>query len=439
MLNPIQWIQSRINDPVNAYQVYQAARYLISLIISVIMVKSGMSTSELGNFEVIIFITYSFSYFWSVGIKNALMSFYPSVEKEIQGSVLHSVFLILLFAGFCFGMAITILPGFVSSFFASQGIISYLPLAGLYLFLSSPLLMIESVLLLRKNSHSLKLYSTWSLGGILMVSFFIGIFYPTLKGFLYALVFFSFIKLLYLCYIIDFFRHLRMNYDVIRTFFLFSLPMIMNVLIGSAMDFIDGWFVTRYFDSSTFAIFRYGARELPLSMVLYGSLSTAMIPALMAGDMRRGELKRRATNLMHYLFPMSIILIFVSPMLFTTLYSPVFRESAYIFNIYLLVLTSRVLLPQTYNFALHQHKIILWSGVIEVVSNILLSYWWMQIWGIYGLAFATVVAYFIQKILLIIYNKLKNGLHYSDYIDLRYYFVYCFISIFAIYSTFKYK
>lgn len=208
--------------------------------------------------------------------------------------------------------------------------------------------------------------------------------------------------------------------------------------LGSAMDFVDGWFVSKYFDSGTFAIFRYGSRELPLSAVLYSSLSAAMIPLLMNGRIKSDELKIRATLLMHYLFPVSIVLILASPYIFSVIYSPEFRTSAFIFNIYLLILTSRVLIPQAYNLALHQHKIIIWSGIAELICNIILSYWWMQRWGIYGLAFATMFSYFIQKIILILFNKRKNDIPFSAYINLKYYFAYCIVSILAVCFTFKF-
>ena len=438
MLNLIQWPQGRLNDPVHAYQIYHSGRYLISLIISVIMVKCGIPSSDLGDFELIIFIVASFSFFWSVGIKNALISFYPKVDEKSQNTFLHTAFVILIFIGFISGLFIMIFPHIVSYIFAKQGKISYLNLAGLYLILSSPLLMTENVLLLRRDASGLFYYLLWSSGGTLFLAISVALFYPSIQGFLYTLIVFSFFRLIYLCYIIKFFRFPEIDLTVAKTFLLFSLPIIINVFIGSAMDFIDGWFVTKYYDATTFVIFRYGARELPLSMVLYTSLSAALIPTLMSGGIKSHELKRRATNLMHYIFPVTILLIFTSPFLFTWAYSRDFRESAFIFNIYLLILTSRVLLPQAYNFALHQHKVIIYTGIIEVLCNIILSYWWMHIWGVYGLAFATVAAYFVQKVLLIIYNKLKNGIELNQYIDFKYYFVYSIMLFVSLYCSFKF-
>jgi hypothetical protein len=50
------------------------------------------------------------------------------------------------------------------------------------------------------------------------------------------------------------------------------------------MDVVDGWFVSRYYEAEDFAIFRYGARELPFSSVLYNSISVAMIPFIVSGE-----------------------------------------------------------------------------------------------------------------------------------------------------------
>ena len=55
-------------------------------------------------------------------------------------------------------------------------------------------------------------------------------------------------------------------------------PLIVATFLSGSAQFIDGFIVTSKFDESTFAIFRYGARELPLAVLLTNALSNAMLP-----------------------------------------------------------------------------------------------------------------------------------------------------------------
>ena len=50
---------------------------------------------------------------------------------------------------------------------------------------------------------------------------------------------------------------------------------------------------------------------------------------------------------MHLLYPLSIVLLWVSEFLFVQVFDPAFRESAAIFNVYLLILTNRLIFPHT--------------------------------------------------------------------------------------------
>lgn len=430
-------IKNLQHDPVNAYQLYQAGRYLTSILVSIFLVKSGLTNNEVGHFELLLFIAMTVSFFWTVGMQNALVSYYPNIHVGDRLKILQTVFLLLVFIGIVIGSVVLLFPQWVTEVFKPIGSIDFLPLVALFVMVSAPLLMVENILLLRKQAALLFRYTIISLSATILLTGFIGIMAPDVKNFLLCLIGLAALRLLYLIYLLDIFEGVVIEKSVFLTFLIFAAPLILNTLISSLMDVVDGWFVSRYFSAADFAVFRYGARELPFSNVLYSSLSVAMIPLLGSGTSALTALKSKATKWMHILFPLSIVLMFISPLLFSGIYNPSYKTSAFIFNIYLLILTSRVLLPQTYNFAKHQHKVIIWSGIFELTCNIVLSYWWMHIWGIYGLALATVVAYFIQKLILMLYNKIKNGIPLSAYIDVKYYFMYCATSVLALFLSFK--
>lgn len=395
------------------------------------MVKSALPADQLGYYEVIIFVVTSVSFFWSIGMKNALLSYYPSMPEVEKPVLLATVFWILTGFSLLVSVLFFIFDGYLVQLFTSFDFVPAMEYGALYLLVSVPLVLIENVLYLRGDARSLMKYSHWSHAVML---FFVGlaaIWSAELTSFFIAMILWSFIRWVYFLVFVFQSQWQLWNRKMAISFTLFSLPIILNVFLGSVMDMIDGLFVMHYFDEAFFPIFRYGAREMPFSTLLFSSLSAAMIPLLIKNGMSSSEVKVRVTRLMHFVFPVAILLMLLSPFIFPMVYNADFKQSAFIFNIYLLILTSRVLLPQAYNFALHQHKVIVWTSILEIIFNVLLSFWWVQYWGVYGLAMATVVAYFIQKILLVLYNSRINHIPLQQYLPIKWYIIYVSVMVVA--------
>ena len=210
----------------------------------------------------------------------------------------------------------------------------------MYLFVSVPLVLIENLLYLRDEARTLVRYSHWSHLVLILFTLIIAIWSPELTLFLLAMILWSIVRWFYFLSFV--FRHQWQLWSqkLAITFILFSLPLILNVFLGSVMDMIDGLFVAHYFDEAFFPIFRYGAREMPFSNLLFSALSAAMIPFLIKNGMSSGEVKVRVIRLMHFVFPVAIVLMLLSPLIFPIVYSVSLKQSAFIFNIYLLILTS---------------------------------------------------------------------------------------------------
>jgi O-antigen/teichoic acid export membrane protein len=84
--------------------------------------------------------------------------------------------------------------------------------------------------------------------------------------------------------------------------------LILATFLSGSAQFVDGFIVTSYFDEETFAVFRYGARELPLAMLLANALSNAMLPDFAQREnltQNLRQLKENVSRLMHFLFPLT--------------------------------------------------------------------------------------------------------------------------------------
>jgi Na+-driven multidrug efflux pump len=61
----------------------------------------------------------------------------------------------------------------------------------------------------------------------------------------------------------------------------------------------------------------------------------------------------------------------------------------------------------------------MYASVAELLVNVILSVLFIQLWGIEGVAFATVIAFALQKIICLIYNKSKLGISAEKYVPIR--------------------
>ena len=105
-------------------------------------------------------------------------------------------------------------------------------------------------------------------------------------------------------------------------------------------------------DDEQFMIFSYGAKELPVILLMAGALSTVSSGQI-AKSLKNGadagaltKLKNESIKLMHLFFIPSMLLFFFSDEIFGFVFNKTFGESGPVFNIYLLLVIPRLLFPQ---------------------------------------------------------------------------------------------
>ena len=214
--------------------------------------------------------------------------------------------------------------------------------------------------------------------------------------------------------------------DLLRQYLQFSMPLVINLLVGSLVLLFDNWLVGWYFqDEAVFAVFRYGSREFPVATALATALGTAMVLQIATRETAGlTELRHKTRRLFHLLFPMTILLLFFSEKLFPVVFNPEFAAAAPLFNIYLLLTASRVLLPNTVVLAKGHSQAILAVGLIELALKAVLGFLFIHWWGLAGVAWSAVLVFFWEKIGLIWYLEKRLHVRTGDWLDVRLYAVY---------------
>lgn len=398
------------------------------------MVKISVPKSEIGHYEMLLFLTNLLSTFWITGMIQALLPLYSKFNSNNSKTpILFNAFLLILsLAIFSGGLAFI----FKDILIGVEGMNSlpFFNLVVLYIILSAPTLLIEYIYLLKDKPIQMVVYGLISHSLQVLLVLTPLLIDTKIEYSIYGLIAISTIRMIWLLALIAKNSLFKIDLEFIQTHLKQGLPLALKYLISSSGTFIDQIIITANFDSATFAIYRFGAREIPIVLMMTVGLSNSMLADFGNSgkiNIALKELKQKSLRLMHFLFPISIMAILLSKPLFPIIFSPEFSESANILMIYSLLITSRAIFPQTITMGMQRNGVALMASIIEMILNITLSLALFIPFGIEGVAMATVIVYLAEKIFLAYYNQRKLGIPFTEYTPINIYISYSVLTIFA--------
>jgi O-antigen/teichoic acid export membrane protein len=401
-----------LEQRISAYQFFQMLRFSSLLIPGIVLAQAAYSKEDIGLLEAFLMTASSISFFWVSALFSSLLSQHQKEENFLQYTWLLSL-------GCSVVAAFAVLVYFFLFRSPSFDPI-YLVCLIVYLLTNNPAFSIENAMLLEKENKSLVTYGmlffiVQMLCPIIIVSLHLPIQYL-----IFAIVLFSICRFLF-----SFFKLFsKGNFTYHQKTMIFLLmaaaPLALSYLMSGAAEYVDAFIVTKYFGKGAFGVYRYGAREFPVFLLLANTLSISMIPGI-ASNLTQGlsELKKRSSFLMHIAFPTMIVLVLCSKWIYPFVFNQAFAPAATYFNYYALLLICRLVFPQTILMALKQNKIVLISATIELFLNVSLSLVLLPSFGILGIIWATIIAYSVDKLFLIAYCKWRLKLDIKAFIPLK--------------------
>ena len=414
-------------DNISGLQAVQLLRFITFLIISIVFTKSHLSRTQIGNWELFLFISSLLSFFWVSGIIQSLLTLYSRnrtfrEDGETEGrkspELFNAFLLITFFSVLVFTMGIPV-KIILSSSQMEPGI-PYANLLLLYILVSNPVTLIEYIYLLNKRPHRIIQYGIYTYSAQLLF-----VLAPVVAGFdeksaIWGLFAITAIRWVWLIILLHRYTLPKISFDFIREHLRIGMPLILTFLISGSAQYIDGIIISaRYADPGVFAMYRYGAKEFPLVLLLANGLSNALLPLFSTRDGMRGALvtlRHRSARLINYLFPISIATMLVARWVYPRLFTPEFTRSADVFMIYLLLIIPRLVFPQTIVIGRRKTRIILIVAAVEIAVNVPLSLLLIRPYGVVGVALATFIVYSLEKVYLIWYVWKKMKIRPAEYI-----------------------
>ena len=409
-------------------------RFSAFLFISIIFTKIGLSKHDIGLFEVFMFIASIVSFFWVSGLVQSFLPLYHSNhtyqvtgehDAEKSPEIFNAFLLLSFFSFVAFVFGLIIKHNF--SVFHIRGNVPFFNLLLLYVLISNPTILVEYIYLLKNKPGLIVRYGLITYLIQLAIVTLPVVFGKPIIWAIYGMLVTAVMRFVWLVVLLLRYAEFRISATFMREHLRLGTPLIVSTLLSGSAQYLDGVIVTSKFDADTFAIFRYGAKELPLTLMLAAGLSNAMLPEF--GKKKRfrenlRKLRHKSMRLMNTLYPLSIVIMLFSRWLYVHLFTPAFIRSADVFMIYLLLIIPRLVFPQTILIGEKKTRIVLRASAIGIVINVLLSLYLLQFYNVVGIALATVIVFIFEKALLVTYLYVKEGIPPQEYIPVKHLLIY---------------
>ncbi len=382
--------------------------------------ETPLTTFDIGQYELFLFIAGFINFFWVNALVRGMLGHIDTTNTQEANRQVAQVFYIFGFLALVFG-SLFLVGQYLFGFFGSSGFV-LIAGASLYSLFWTPSMLLEYSFILR-NQH-IPMYLSGFVTPLFFVLFCVAgaVITQSVNGVILGTVVFAALRFFTTAHFVFQLGMPRIDIQWIKRFLLFSVPLLLSAVIAESGVYVDGIIVNALFDEQTFAIFRYGARELPLNSILALGLSNAMIPMFIASnnpEIELAELKSKTRRLIMILVPLSIIFLIFSDWLFIHVFNEAFGQSAIVFDVYLLLVLPRLLLPQTIIVGFRKNGLLVWVSIMEIISNVVLSVWWGIQWGIFGIALATLFSFMVEKAAMIYLTNKHLHIPPGKYIPIK--------------------
>ena len=215
-------------------------------------------------------------------------------------------------------------------------------------------------------------------------------------------------------------RWTRPQWEQIKAQLMYAAPLGLTAAAGYLSIYLDKNIISGYFDSGAYAVYVYGAMEVPFVAMVLSAINNVLVPEISRMHHEGKEQgisaiwKRAISKTSLLLFPMWVFLMIWAVELYVLAYGEPYRASSLIFRIYLLKLPLRI---TAYNMVLSvigYPNLVFRIALAEMAINAALSLTFVRWWGMPGPAIATVIATYLQVMVLTRVIRTKLSLRVRD-------------------------
>jgi len=243
-------------------------RYGAFVLIGILYAKLNLPAADIGHFETFLLISGMVSFFWVSGLINTMLSVYPKKSDAEKKALLFNTFVSLAILSVLAAGVLLLFSDNLLAFLDKKGEGRLIGLSVLYLLLSNPAFISEYVLFLGDRRSGVVIYgAVVSALTIAAAVLPVALNYPVEYA-MYWLIATALLKLLFALYLLGKFAIFTFDLQVQLTALRLSTPVVLSLFVSGSAEYIDGLIVKSKFDDLFFAVYRYGAKELPVLLII---------------------------------------------------------------------------------------------------------------------------------------------------------------------------
>lgn len=190
----------------------------------------------------------------------------------------------------------------------------------------------------------------------------------------------------------------------VRSILSVSLPLGIASMLGTLSNSLDKWFISFMRNPEEYAVFSYGAYELPFLSTIAGAISTVIIVDMVKHTKARqyndaiSLFRLVAKTTSYFIFPLMMLFMVIAEPFFRFMFTDSMLSAVPVFRVYLLILPIRTVMYGPLLIALGKSKQVMYKTLVGLLSNLLLSVilvWWI---GSIGATVATVITLYAVNV-----------------------------------------
>jgi len=343
-------------------------------------------------------------------------------NSQKKGFVFQTIALLVVLGGLL-STLLYLFSGFIASTFNNPALLDLLNIFCLYPLFTVPLLCAETILIsfdLPKKAAGI----TFLIRGTMVIASIIPVVLGyDLRNVFKVLVILSAFQFFYV--VIEVWKPVRFykfewRLSMLLSQIKYSVPLGVSYVFQMLMMQIDKIMVSIFFVASTFAVYVNGAFEIPFVGIVTGSVIHVLMPEFVKyfkdGDteslLRLWHQSMQKVALI--MFPMATALFVFREQFIVTLFSEKYVQSIIIFSIYLVFIPIRITDYGAILLSMGFSAIVLKIYFLASISNILINYLFIKMFGFIGPALSTVLISYLVAISFIVQIKNKIGVNFIN-------------------------
>lgn len=406
--------------------VVLTASKMITLFVTMLtgMLLSRFRTfEEYGTYSQMNLVVTLFSSVFMLGLPNSINYFLAKADtEEEQQKFLGVYYALSTVLSVVMGVVLATSAPLIANYFSNPGILMFGYFLLLYPWANVMVSGIENVLIVYQRTALLTVYrvvnSLCLLGSVLVVQWLgLGFREYMIVNIIVCCLFALLVY--YISYYISGGFRLLFDFKLIRTIFVFSLPLGLSSVVGTLNIEIDKLLIGFLMDTEQMAIYTNASKELPVSFVAV-SITAVLMPQLArmlkkGNDCEAVDLWASATELSFMIIGLIAAGVFTyAEDVMSLLYSEKYLPGLPVFRIYTLVLLLRCTYFGIILNAKGKTKDIFYASVASLLLNLVLNplLFWML--GVIGPALATFLSMFVVLLWQLYRTAKCTGISFSQ-------------------------